>query len=255
MTDIKSKLLNHDIIVGSWITLGHFSIAEIMADAGFDWLCVDLEHSFIDYSELAHLIAVIDRKDCIPFVRVGANNPLIIKRVLDAGARGIILPMINSMKNAKDAVDAVKYPPNGTRGVGLARAQGYGFNFDGYAETVNYETIIIAQIEHIEAVNNLEEILRIEDVDATIIGPYDLSGSIGKPGKFNDPEVHQVLKRYEETSRESGKPMGYHVIEPDYRLVMEKIDAGYTFIAFSLDTLFFGSMCRQQMKELMRKIR
>jgi 2-dehydro-3-deoxyglucarate aldolase len=241
---------NKEISIGSWITLGHLSIAEIMADAGFDWLCIDMEHSVIDNYTAEQLIAIIEAKGCVPYVRVGENDPLIIKRVLDAGAKGVIVPMINSAEDARKAVDSVKYPPVGTRGVGLARAQGYGFNFEKYARKVNDETTVIAQIEHVEAVNNLEEILKVDGIDGTIIGPYDLSGSLGKPGEYDDPKVHQVLDRYEEISRMADKAMGYHVIKPDGRLVLKKIKAGYTFIAFSLDTLFLGSMCRQELDKL-----
>ena len=118
--------------LGSWISLGHPSIAEIMADAGFDWLCIDLEHSVVDYSEAQQLIMAIQGKGLKAFVRVGENNTRVIKRILDAGADGIIVPSVNSAKEAQKAVNSVKYPPIGTRGVGLARAQGYGFNFENY---------------------------------------------------------------------------------------------------------------------------
>ena len=187
-------------------------------------------------------------------MRVGTNDSLLIKRALDAGAKGVIVPMVNSRKDAQKAVDSVKYPPIGTRGVGLARAQGYGFNFEEYAKKVNDETIVIAQIEHIDAVNNLEEILGIDGIDGTIIGPYDLSGSMGKPGRDNDKDVREVLGEYEKISKKLNKLMGYHVIEPDYRLVLEKIEAGYTFIAFSLDTLFLGTICRDQMTQLKKSL-
>jgi len=126
-------LIKKNISIGSWITLGHFSIAEIMANAGFDWLCIDLEHSVIDYYEAEQLIATIESNGCVPYVRVGANDPTIIKRVLDAGAKGVIVPMVNTPEDAQKAVNASKYPPKGNRGVGLARAQGYGFSFDEYA--------------------------------------------------------------------------------------------------------------------------
>ena len=248
---IKGK----NIFIGSWITLGHFSIAEIMADAGFDWLCVDMEHSVIDYYEAEQLIATIEAKGCIPYVRVGANDPLCIKRVLDAGAKGVIVPMINSEKDARKAVDAVKYPPVGRRGVGLARAQGYGFDFEDYSQTVNTETKVIAQIEHVDAINNLEEILQMEGIDGTIIGPYDLSGSMGKPGNYDDSDVKDVLTKYEKISQKVGMPLGYHIIEPNYSLVLEKINAGYEFIAFSLDTLFLGTICRDQIKRLREELK
>ncbi len=236
--------------LGSWITLNHISIVEIMADAGFDWLCVDLEHSVIDYYGAEKLIATIEAKGCVPYVRVGANNPLIIKRVLDAGAKGIIVPMINSKIDAEKAINAVKYPPLGNRGVGLARAQGYGFDFEEYADTINNETRVIAQIEHIDAINNLEDIITVDGIDGTIIGPYDLSGSMGKPGKYEDSDVVDVLRKYEEVSKKVDKPMGYHIIEPNHKLVLEKIKNGYTFIAFSLDILFLGTICRQEMNSL-----
>ena len=243
------------ITIGSWITLNHFSIVEIMADAGFDWLCVDLEHSVIDYYEAEQMIATIQSKGITPYVRVGENNPRIIKRVLDAGAVGVIVPMIKSKEDAIRAVNTVKYPPMGKRGVGLARAQNYGFGFEEYAKDINQTTKVIAQIEHIDAINNLEDILHVDEIDGTIIGPYDLSGSMGKPGKYNDPDVQEVLKRYEEISKDIGKPMGYHVIQPDHKLVLEKIRVGYTFIAFSLDTLFLGTICREQMRLLKEGMR
>jgi 2-dehydro-3-deoxyglucarate aldolase len=221
-----------------------------MARAGFDWLCIDLEHSVIDYLEAEQLIATIEANGLTPFVRVGENSPIIIKRVLDAGAKGIIVPMINSGIDAVNAVNAVKYPPVGNRGVGLARAQGYGFDFEEYASIVNDEIVVIAQIEHHEAITNLEDILAVDGIDGTIIGPYDLSGSMGKPGEYNDDSVIKSLSEYERISKELNKPMGYHVIKPDHRKVLEKIDAGYSFIAFSLDTLFLGTICRNEMSKL-----
>jgi 2-dehydro-3-deoxyglucarate aldolase len=243
------------ISIGSWITLGHFSIAEIMADAGFDWLCVDMEHSVINYFQAEQLIGMIEAKGCTSYVRVGSNDPLLIKYALDAGAKGVIIPMINSEQDARKAVDAVKYPPVGRRGVGLARAQGYGFNFKEYAERANADTIVIAQIEHIDAINNLQEIINVDGIDGTIIGPYDLSSSMGKPGMYDDSEVKKILKQYEEISKKDDKPMGYHVIEPDYSLVLEKINVGYEFIAFSLDILFLGTICREQITRLTEKLK
>jgi len=241
---------NQNISIGTWVTLNHFSVVEIMAEAGFDWICIDLEHSVIDYYETQKLISTIEAKKCTPFVRVGENNSLIIKRVLDAGAMGIIVPSINSKKEAIQAVENVKYPPLGKRGVGLARAQGYGFNFKDYSKNINQTTKVVIQIEHIDAINELEKILSTKGVDASIIGPYDLSGSMGMPGDYNHPEVITALKKYEKISKKLGVPYGYHVIEPDYRLVLKKLKSGYSFIAFSLDTLFLGTLCRREMRSL-----
>ncbi len=239
------------VSIGSWITLGHFSIVEIMASAGFDWLCIDMEHTVIDYFEAQQLIATIQSKGLIPYVRVGENNTRIIKRVLDAGAEGIIVPFVNSSKDAEKAVESAKYPPQGKRGVNsLSRAQGYGFNFEEYAQTVNIKTKVIAQIEHIDAINNLEQILTVKGIDGTIVGPYDLSGSMGKPGRYNEPDVMDALKRYEDISVRLNKPMGFHVIKPDYQLLIEKIEQGYSFLAFSWDTYFLGVKCREEMQKI-----
>ena len=236
--------------LGSWITLNNPAIAEILADAGFDWLCVDLEHSVIDYFEAKQLIMAIQSKGVKAFVRVGENNTRIIKRILDAGADGIIIPSVNSLQEAKAAVEAFKYPPKGKRGVGLSRAQGYGFSFENYRDHVAKELTLILQIEHINAIDELEDIVRLEGVDGTFIGPYDLSGSIGKPGEWNDPRVKEALEKYERIAIASKKYVGYHVIEPDYQLVQEKMKKGYNFIAFSLDTLFLGTLVRNQMQSL-----
>lgn len=243
-------MLKNKLLIGSWITLGHPSIAEVMASAGFDWLCIDLEHSVIDYFEAQQLIMAIQGKGLKAFVRVGENNTRIIKRILDAGADGIIVPSVNSAEEALKAVNSVKYPPLGSRGVGLARAQGYGFDFENYRDNKTKDIKLIVQIEHIKAINNLDAILQVEGVDGTFIGPYDLSGSLGKPGEWDEPEVVEALKIYEETVKKYDKLIGFHVVPPDYNLVLEKQLKGYNFIAFSFDAYFLGQTIRDQLKHL-----
>lgn len=244
-----------NISIGSWITLNHPSIVEIMADAGFDWLCVDMEHSVTDYYEAQQLILTIQAKGIKAYVRVGENNTRIIKRVLDAGADGIIVPMVNSKEDALKAINAVKYPPKGKRGVGLARAQKYGFGFEEYKDKYADEIKLIVQIEHIDAVENLEDILSLDEIDGTFIGPYDLSGSMGKPGRYDDNDVKAVLNHYEEIVNKHNKLIGFHVIQPDYQLVLDKIELGYNFIAFSLDTLFLGYIARCQMISIKQNLK
>ena len=236
--------------IGTWITLNNPSTAEILSDCGFDWLCVDMEHSTIDYSEAQLLIATIQSKGIKAYVRVGENNNRIIKRVLDAGADGIIVPMVNNKEEAVKAINSVNYPPTGNRGVGLARAQGYGFNFENYKNKKAKEIKLIVQIEHIDAINNLNEIIDLDGVDGTIIGPYDLSGSMGKPGQYNDDDVKKVIYKYEQIASKKNKLMGFHVIQPDHKLVEEKISKGYNFIAFSLDTIFLGSIAKSEVSKI-----
>lgn len=252
---LKTKLKNNSFTLGSWITLGNTSIAEIMAQCGFDWLTIDMEHSVITLDIAQQLIQVIESYNIVPLVRVGENNPNLIKRVMDAGSHGVIVPAVNTKEDAEAAVKAVKYPPMGTRGVGLARAQGYGFNFDDYASTINEKSVVIAQIEHIDAVENLGEILSVEGIDGCIIGPYDLSASLGIPGNFDHPKVKMALKRVEQVCKDKKVALGMHVIPPDYKLVLEQISKGYTFLAFSLDTLFLGTICREQVTNLKKELK
>ncbi len=242
---LKPKLKKGETTLGSWITIGDPSIAEIMACAGFDWLVVDMEHSAIGLNEAQRLIRVIELAGCVPLVRVGNNDPNLIKRVMDAGAHGVIVPMVNTREEAVRAVEAVRYPPLGKRGVGLARAQGYGFGFEQYKKWVNNESVVIVQTEHIDGVKNLEEILGVDGVDGFIVGPYDLSGSLGRPGDFAHAKMKKALERVEKISKKSGKAAGIHVIQPDPQEAEKRIKEGYNFVAFSLDTLFLGTCCRE----------
>ena len=179
---LKDLLKGRGVTLGSWITLGHPAIGEILAGCGFDWLTIDMEHSAITLAECQELVRVIELAGCAPLARVGENDPNLLKRVMDAGAHGVIVPQVNSREEALRAVASVRYPPEGTRGVGLARAQGYGLNFDTYREWNREESVVIVQVEHIEAVKHLGEILSVPGVDGFIVGPYDLSASLGHPG-------------------------------------------------------------------------
>lgn len=244
---LKVALRENRLTIGSWISMAHPAIAEIMSDAGFDWLTVDMEHSTITIREAEEMIRIIDLKGKTPLVRLTSNDSNQIKRVMDAGAHGVIVPMVNSREQAEAAVRAVKYPPVGNRGVGLARAQKYGMGFESYVKWLEEESVVIAQIEHIDAINNLEEILTTEGIDGTIIGPYDLSASMGKPGKFEDSDVVQAIALYEKILKKYKKPLGYHVVSSDFAQVKERIDKGYSFVAFNTDFLFLGDICRKQL--------
>lgn len=245
---LKEKLRERKLTVGSWITLAHPGIAEIMARAGFEWLAVDLEHSVITIREAEELIRVINLSGATPLVRLTSNHPDQIKRVMDAGAHGIIVPMVNSKADAEKAVSAVYYPPRGKRGVGLARAQAYGSNFEGYRSWLSTEAVVIVQIEHIESVYNLETILSVNGVDGFIVGPYDLSASMGRPGEFEHPDMVEAMKKIRTISASMGKSGGLHVIEPDAERLRQCINDGYTFLAYSLDIRMLDRACRDGLR-------
>jgi 2-dehydro-3-deoxyglucarate aldolase len=249
---VINAVRNGRCTVGSWITLAHPAIAEIMARAGFEWLAVDMEHSVLTIREAEELIRIIDLCDVTPLVRLSANDPVQIKRVMDAGAHGVIVPMVNSATEAAQAVAAVRYPPKGRRGVGLARAQGYGTRFEEYLDWVKKGPLVIVQIEHIEAVNNLEAILAVEGVDGFIIGPYDLSGSLGVPGDFDHPLMKEALQRIETVGADSGKVPGIHVVEPKPEELTRRIAQGYRFLAYSLDIRMLDCACREGLNSTVR---
>ena len=155
----NSLNLSKNTTLGSWITLAHPALAEIMSKSDFDWLTIDLEHSTISIREAEDLIRIISLNKKIPLVRLTSNDENQIKRIMDAGANGIIVPMIKTKEEALKAVQFCKYPPQGKRGVGLARAQGYGEKFNQYVKWEKNNSIIIVQIEHYKAVENLQDIL------------------------------------------------------------------------------------------------
>jgi 2-dehydro-3-deoxyglucarate aldolase len=215
-----------------------------MSKAGYEWLVVDLEHSVITIREAEDLIRIIDLAGVIPLVRLTSNNNDQIKRVMDAGAKGIIVPMVNSPEQAQQAIEAVKYPPDGKRGIGLARAQGYGAKFQKYLEWQKENTVVIVQIEHIDAVNNIDAIFSVDGVDGFIIGPYDLSGSLGIPGQFDHPDYIAAVDKINVEAKKMNVMSGIHIIEPNPDLLKQRIKEGYRFIAYSLDTRMLDVSCR-----------
>ena len=250
MLNLKSKINKKKTLFGSWITIPDVNIIEIFTSFDFDWLCIDMEHSSISLSDIAIMTSLIESKNIIPLVRVGEKNINLIKRIMDCGAHGVIVADVRSHKEAKEIVDAVKYPPIGKRGVGLYKAQKYGKDFEKYKVWLEKETFIIPQIEHHEAINNLKDIISIKDVDGIMVGPYDLSGSLGKPGNFNDKQYLKYLEIIVKTVKESNKILGIHSISTNPKDSIKFIDSGYNFIACSLDTIFLMNSIKQYLSKL-----
>ena len=248
---LKQKIKSRELTIGSWITIGNNTVAEILSNAGFDWLVIDLEHSTISIEQAGELIRTIDLLGVAPLIRLTSNDENQIKRVLDAGAHGIVVPMVNSAKDANRAVAATRYPPLGNRGVGLARAQKYGVSFNehlSWQADVNSGPIVIVQIEHIEAVENLKEILTEEGVDAFIIGPYDLSCSMGIPGEFENPKFKKIMEKIMLIAIELTATSGLHVVEPDTKKLNSAIAAGHKFVAYSVDFRMLDVAARNGLK-------
>jgi 2-dehydro-3-deoxyglucarate aldolase len=235
---LKNKLKNNQLTIGSWVMMSDTASIEVLGLAGFEWLAIDIEHTSIDLKTTEELIRTIQSKKMKALVRIHKNEEVIIKKVLDMGADGIIVPMVCSKEDALQAVKYAKYPPQGIRGVGLYRATEYGTNFEKYKKWVSEEIVIIAQIEHIDAVRNIDGILSVNEIDGILVGPYDLSGSLGFPGDFEKNDFKAAIKEILSKCKKNKVPSGYHVVDSNPKKLKLKIDQGFTFLAFGIDYLF-----------------
>ncbi len=245
---LRRALLDRQVTLGSWIQIGHPACAEVLARAGFDWVCVDLEHGAIDLEKTADIFRGLGGFDCVPVARLPLNDPIWIHRTLDAGARGLIIPMVKTAAEAEAAVREAKYPPRGARGFGYSRANLYGADFDAYIASANEEIAMIMQIEHKDAIANLDAILRVEGVDGVFIGPLDLSGSMGITGQLDHPQMIAALDEYRAACRAHKKSAGLHIIRPNEANVRRALDEGYTMLALGLDNVFMEQSARASLK-------
>ncbi len=250
-TEIKRKLKAGEPSLGSWMSMGHPSIAEILASAGYEWVVIETEHTAIDVSEVLRLVIAIECAGAVPLVRLAWNDPIQCKAVLDSGAAGVIVPMVNTREDAELAVKMSKYPPLGYRGVGLARAHGYGPGFADYVANANEQSLLMVQIEHKDAVENIDAILDVPGIDGTFIGPYDLSMSMGLPGQLDHPQMVAARARVLESTLAHGLTAGIHLVHPDRAAgeLGRYLSEGYRFIALGTDILFLGDSCRALQRE------
>lgn len=243
----KTRLASGEKLLGTMVTLPTPATAEILAHVGFDWLFIDGEHGPLETSDvLAILQAVSDKVVCI--VRVPEAGEVPIKKVLDLGAAGVIVPQVNTAEQAAEVVRHAKYAPIGTRGVGLARAHGYGMKFNQYIESANDQTVVIVQAEHALAIENIDSIVKVPGVDAVLLGPYDLSASLGKMGQIDDPVVTSAIDRVTTACRDAGMPLGYFGVSA--AAVQPYIERGCSLIVAGVDTLFLGQAAAAMLAKL-----
>ncbi len=245
--DFRTRLRGGEKLLGTIVTLSSPAAAEILADVGFDWLFVDGEHGPLETGDIMGILqAVGDKAACI--VRVPAADETPIKRVLDLGADGIIAPLVNTAEQAEYVVRSARYSPAGSRGVGLGRAHGYGMRFKEYIDSANELVTVVVQAEHAQAVENIESIVKVEGIDAVLIGPYDLSASMGKMGQVDDPAVIEAIDHVTDTCLAAGIPLGYFGVNAE--AVRPFADRGYTLLVAGTDTLFLGSAAEATLSAL-----
>ncbi|WP_417386599.1 HpcH/HpaI aldolase family protein [Gimesia sp.] len=236
---VKAALSEGKPQVGTWLSSGDIMMTRLMARVGFPWLTVDMEHSPIDWSQAAHLFGAIADAGCVPLCRVPLGKYELIKRALDAGAHGIIAPMINTVEQAKTVIDAVKYPPIGNRSVGgVLHAMNFDATAGDYYKHANDEILVILQTESPEGVENAEEIYSLEGVDAIFVGPNDLTFQMSKKtGVHPSPdELEAMLQKILETGKKTGTPVGLHV--QTIEAVQQRIEEGWRFIACGSEVKF-----------------
>lgn len=247
---LRERLASGGTVHGSWLSLGSVPVAEIMAGAGFDFLGIDMEHAPIGIESAAALIRVVEQAGCSPLVRLPSHDPALAKTLLDAGAHGLIFPDVRSAEMAWQAVRSTRYPPAGTRGVGLHRAQGYGAGFREYFESANDGVLVVAQIESAEGVADIAGITEIDGIDAVMIGPYDLSADLGIPGDFSAAAFTDSVRTVIAQARSAGVAAGLHLVEPDLAALETCVEAGYRFIVYSVDMRILDVGARQATQAL-----
>ena len=245
---VKEKLRRGEPSVGSWLAIGDPLAAETMAHTGFDWLTVDMEHNAIGWDSLLAMLIAISTTDVVPFVRTPWNDPMLIKRILDAGAYGVVVPNVKSREEAERAVAACRYPPVGIRGLGGGRARLYAG--DDYFQHANEEISVHIMIEDVDAVGRAEEIMSVPGIDAVFIGPNDLACGMGVPLGLDNkhPDHVKAVTHVLETGKKLGIPVGIHCASAGE--VVRRIKDGWQWLALVGDTRFMAGAAQQALAEI-----
>lgn len=246
METFRTRLRRGDTLVGPIVTINSPEVVELLDQVGFDWLFLDGEHAPLSPRDLQRLLIAARRTPCV--VRVPGHDDFWIKQVLDAGAAGILAPLVNTAAQAAAIVARAKYPPQGARGVGTARALGYGYAITDHVARANEATAVIVQVEHRDAVANVAEIAATPGVDAIFVGPFDLSLSMGKPGQVADPDVVRAIARVHDVAQERGMPLGIFGVEPEP--VRGWMERGFTLIACGVDMMLLGGSARTMLAQV-----
>jgi 2-keto-3-deoxy-L-rhamnonate aldolase RhmA len=252
MNKIKEALLTRKITIGTWVQINHPAVAEILGNCDYDWIAADCEHTDIDIEGFSQIARGLYGRGPEPFARVRENDVLAIRQVLDAGARGVIVPLVGCAEEAQSAVAAAKFPPEGIRGFSFCRGNNYGIDFDEYACQANQEIAVVVMIESKEAVDNIDEILDVDGVDGVFIGPYDLSGSYGIPGNTYHSLVQEGCRKVLRACQKAEKSAGLHVVIPTSENIEQALNDGFTFIAVGADIVFLDQASRNALDEVMK---
>ena len=236
---LRDRLAAGGASVGSWMHFRDPSVAEVMGRAGYDWVALDLEHGHFSRAQLPDLFRALELGGTLPLPRLSVGSADECKSVLDAGAAGVIVPMVDSADRLKQIRSACRWPAAGTRGVSFSRANMFGKDFEAYRVEA-HAPFLVAMIEHVDALSELDSILSVSGLDAVLIGPYDLSASLGRTGHLDHPDVVDAEAEIRRAAFVQGLACGVHVVEPGPKEVLERIAAGDRFVAHSMDAVFLS---------------
>ncbi len=243
---MKEKLELGKVVVGPFVGLNCPDLVEIMGITGFDFCVIDTEHGPMSPESIQHMIRTAELSGMTPVVRVTDAKPTDILRVLDVGARAIHVPQVNDAETAEMVAKAARYHPEGLRGVAVPRALSYGLRpLDEALEEANRDTMVIVHCENASGLKRLEEIAVVKGVDMVFVGPYDLSQSLGIPGQIMHPDMKEAVDKALSIINKAGKPAGIFVTSVDEAI--QRIEEGFRYIAYSMDSLIFGLACRDQL--------
>jgi 2-keto-3-deoxy-L-rhamnonate aldolase RhmA len=245
---LKTKLKAGKKTAGAWAQIASPFTAEILSEAGFDWLMLDMEHGPGDILTLVSQIHAMKGTDCVPLVRTPWNDFVVIKRILDAGAEGVLIPYVNTRVEAEQAVKACKYPLEGNRGVaGSPRAAGYGQNRGNYLQRANDEIFIMIAIETPDAVANLDEILQVDGLDGIFVGPMDLASSMGHFGDPSQPKVQDAIRSIENKVLTSGKVLS--TTTGTWEGAQALFERGYQMLMLMADGVSLGKLANEKIAQ------
>ncbi len=247
MTTFRQRLQAGEVLLSTLVSLPSPEIVELLSKLNFDWLFIDGEHGPLGTLEMQRMLQAAG-DHCACLIRVPNNNLVYIKQALDIGAAGIIVPQINNAEEAQAAVHAAKYPTRGYRGVGLARAHEYGISFTDYLAKADNETCVVIQAETRGAIKHIEEIVAIKDVDAILIGPYDLSANLGYTGEIDHPEVIAAINKVETACKQANVKLGYFGVNSES--VLPYKEKGFTLLTIGVDSLFVLHAGQQLLEEM-----
>lgn len=237
--------------LGTWLMAAAPNTAEALGHAGFDFLVVDMEHVTIEFADLAHILRAIGCTPSVPVVRLAWCDQILVKRAMDAGAETLMLPFIQTVEQAREAVSFMRYPPLGVRGVAAVHRGSRFGTLPGYLASAHERAYSILQLETPEAVANLEAIAAVDGVDAVFVGPGDLSAAMGHIGNVGHPEVQDLLAHAARVAGKAGKPIG--IVGPNPVMVRRFIDHGYTFAAVASDMGMMTSRATEWLAELRQR--